>query len=547
MVEDVAVHDIFQGDKLNESLEEVEAQEKCGFKPTREFDPVSFSLPFNWNSSPFDHDHWEYQLSAMRPVVPYLRAYAFSKKAEYLHVAASIFLDWSDFYHKNQTGKYTWYNMSVGQRAARLACLISYIRASGNEQIAANFLCRLNSIAASHIEDLMNERKLSNGNHGLFQAHGLMALSRALENNKSLSSKARNVSIEFMEKLVYKQFSDEGMHLEHSSQYHYFGLRTIKNILSSGWYGNNHFFSGIKELANEAGEWFTRPDGFRIANGDSSPVKASLRDVGFHHYLPFSDWQKASVRLFKKSGYFFCKSTPDCPEKKSYMLFFSGSYHSKVHKHADDLHVELFDRGEPVLVDSGGYRSVRDSMRTYIKSPQAHNTISKVGGAKLGIPYGSCIKSFDVKTQGISVCGEISDAVKGFSHRREVFYAPGKYFLCLDDIFSKEPASFEQWWQFSPGFEHEKHDEGFILRNNKIKIRVFSSMPSTSVSFFEGEANKAGGGYQGWVTVKGGMVPALSMCVKGEGKEIRFLTRICFKESFEKESKTILESLDLKS
>ena len=56
------------------------------------------------------------------------------------------------------------------------------------------------------------------------------------------------------------------------------------------------------------------------------------------------------------------------------MLIVTGACWNDTHKHVDDLSFELFEFGRMIFIDSGIYSYTRDSMRSYVLGPLAHNT-----------------------------------------------------------------------------------------------------------------------------------------------------------------------------
>src|SRR5690606_13294939 len=112
----------------------------------------------------------------------------------------------------------------------------------------------------------------------------------------------------------------------------------------------------------EAKNWLVDPSGNLVENGDTPPSKPPRLSVPPRPDLSTSAYQ---LRCFFDGGYAICRSP-------SAHLFFAAAYHSNLHKHADDLHVSLFDLGRRILVDSGtvGYKG--DARREYVLSTRAH-------------------------------------------------------------------------------------------------------------------------------------------------------------------------------
>src|SRR5690606_41756217 len=81
-----------------------------------------------------------------------------------------------------------------------------------------------------HVEALKNPSYLNPGNHGLFQMNGLAAIchvARVLRSCDEAGPYARRAFQHHAE----AQFTPEGMHAEHSSQYHPWAIRMIEEML----------------------------------------------------------------------------------------------------------------------------------------------------------------------------------------------------------------------------------------------------------------------------------------------------------------------------
>src|SRR5699024_7670644 len=66
----------------------------------------------------------------------------------------------------------------------------------------------------------------------------------------------------------------------------------------------------------------------------------------------------AEMKVFSDGGYAFVRSPrPQSPGDigKSGYLALSAAFHSRAHKHADDLNLVWYDKGQQILTDSGRY------------------------------------------------------------------------------------------------------------------------------------------------------------------------------------------------
>ena len=147
-----------------------------------------------------------------------------------------------------------------------------------------------------------------------------------------------------------------------------------------------------------------------------------------------------------------------------------AAFHSRTHKHADDLSFLWDDRVALVLVVSGRYGYVgkaeqgsrlwkdgfwySDPNRVYCESTRAHNTVEIDGrnyvrkGAK---PYGSAIKR----------CGSVGELFysecevkhfKSIRHVRLLIFKPSEWLVVCDWLHDNIEAEhdYRQWFHFAP-------------------------------------------------------------------------------------------------
>src|SRR5690606_13708213 len=103
------------------------------------------------------------------------------------------------------------------------------------------------------------------------QMHALRVLGEIYW-NCSLSDKAILFSEEKLQSLLYRQFNQEGMHLEHSAKYHFWMAAELRALLSTGWH-NGDYFHAIELNIEEAKNWVVDPSGNLVENGDTPPSK----------------------------------------------------------------------------------------------------------------------------------------------------------------------------------------------------------------------------------------------------------------------------------
>ena len=118
----------------------------------------------------------------------------------------------------------------------------------------------------------MDEGFISPGNHGVFQIHGLMAVSIAM--NDAVSKSNYQYCSEKISEMLASQFHEDGFHVENSPEYHFLMIRVFEQILGSEWYIGGE----IEELWDSILEkacLLVWPDDNIIEIGDSNPARVS--------------------------------------------------------------------------------------------------------------------------------------------------------------------------------------------------------------------------------------------------------------------------------
>ncbi len=146
------------------------------------------------------------------------------------------------------------------------------------------------------------------------------------------------------------------------------------------------------------------------------------------------------------------------------------AFHSRTHKHADDLSFVWYERGRRLLIDPGRYGYIgrvdpdsglgrqgfwySDPKRIYLESTRAHNALEIDGRsyARKGVrPYGSALKRAG-EQNGIAFAEGHVRHRKSLLHSRLLLHVPGRWLVVLDSIADSAGAEhkFVQRFHFSP-------------------------------------------------------------------------------------------------
>ncbi|EPN4953542.1 YqiA/YcfP family alpha/beta fold hydrolase [Vibrio diabolicus] len=506
------------------------------FKPRKDCEPYQLVSPIDWEGSIHSSDrNWRMQLQGWAMFHPIMNIFdTFENKELLVDYFFDIVTDWmekhgSDNDHTTTSrmpSSYAWYDMSVGFRALVLAFFINRIsyHKLNIDQSRCNLLARA---AEKHLNNLCFSDAFSLNNHGLFQIQGLMALINLT--TFSENSERKKYALEKMEELIFSQFTREGIHKEHSPHYHFYATDTALSIIKTGWYSSSKTIEDIVLLADKNKCWMVDPLKRPVCVGDSILTEQKRLT------LPDGSGEKTIVGDFSESGYSIVKSDWQGDVDTSHMLFLTGMYHTKSHKHRDCLSFELFNNGTRLLCDSGKYGYRSDKYRNYFLSHRAHNTVEIEGFDIIKIkPYQTCLNAV-VKDKNDNYILEGKLDYPAIKHHRKLSYKPNNWLLVEDNLQFARGRSFTQWFHLGIGFELVSYKNGyykFINKSNQvIEIECLNKELETTFSFGDESA------MQGFISEKDYMYEkAVAIGFSGNAKAcnvqtiIRYSNDTSFKE-----------------
>ncbi len=459
------------------------------------FPPVKLNIPIAWDVVCRSERSWAFNLHTWEFMDPLIREYANDGDSEKLRWCVDIALDWiQKFVEENDAadGSMAWYDMALGLRSPRLMALIAL---SVKEGLPDSEVRRLIGGAMRHRYEHSLERSFNpRNNHGYYAAMGQTVLGNGLRPLPGM------VLLEIqgqhrIKQMVADQFFDDGVHSEHSPDYHRMLLDSFELGIRQGFIEDDSVKSRISKAAHALG-WMIKPDGQLVQFGDS-PGRLMATGKPSHVGDPYTDFLVSkgnmgehnpdSLRVFPTSGYAFVRSPQprgrDDHESASYLAF-AAAFHSRAHKHADDLNFVWSDRGQEVLVDGGryGYGELlaADSpkrkegyyydseQRQYVESTIAHNTVAADGenhDRRGRRPYGAGLAGCS-EVEGIfELNGEVDHEY--WIHRRRITFKPQEWLLVEDAVGSCDASlhDFRSWFNLSGALEVIQEENAFRVNH----------------------------------------------------------------------------------
>ena len=455
-------------------------------------------VPFDWKMANNVSRNHSFKIQSWYHLYDIMEAYSLTSSSAYLERSRNICIDWIDkFIFDNHQNEYAWYDMGTGLRAT----LLAYVTMSSILEFRlnktkknANDLCdnilKLVVGMYAHKLELMDVNRLSShSNHGLFQMAGLLASVKSLSVLNE-SEKAEFFAIEKIEKMLNKHFFDDGFHKEHSPMYHLLVANFLHQLEIAQWLKYNSSLVRLSQKSKQVLQTFIMPNGFFAPIGDSKMLQPA-GDISMFE-LSEDSLGKISAppgtHAFIEGGVVII-ATNDASNSALEHLVFSGQFHSRQHKQADDLSINFCFAGERYLIDSGTFAYEYDRPeRMYIESTRAHNTI-EIDGLNFSRYtrdiYGSAIRMIS-KIGEVSILeGEINhrqlisptvpnNKIKfgdninvDIRHRRVIIYKPENFLCILDLMKSKKPHNYKQWFHLSPEFNVAPVTDYLLAVKNK--------------------------------------------------------------------------------
>ena len=503
------------------------------------------NVPFDWRKAEGTGRNAEYKLQSWQMIDAQIVAAATGNEEPHLQVAYDIALDWIDRFIFNETVQgFVWYDMAVGQRATKIAYLLQKaLKDNMDEKIVLPLL-----IAADiHMIELMQKELIStHSNHGLFQMAGLLALSSSLPGMRH-SERCTALARRFIFRMLDDHFTEDGLHKEHSSEYHIFMTNYISQLMEIGWLGDDAKLADLAERTLGATEWLVQPDGHILPLGDSKNIPASQR----LRYTPLIS--KNTFRGFFQGGLGISRMLNDNGDVVEH-LSLTAQFHSRQHKHADDLSIHFSSSGKQFLVDSGTQPyNYETKERTYVESTRAHNAIEIDGmntsrfsrdtfGSKLDIvePAGRIVVlSGKVNHRALNNPDTPYNEYKSsdrigikVAHRRIVVHDPQRFLLIVDLLSSAKSHEYIQWFHLHPELVAIIENEDSVCINDDTGEVIGEISPLTDsdeVILAHGEIEPR---LQGWTSISGTqLVPSSAIGFRRRGESTTFATILTLGDS----------------
>jgi Heparinase II/III-like protein/Heparinase II/III N-terminus len=451
--------------------------------------------PVDWEGACASNRSWHFHLHSWEPIGLVLSAYQHLEELRYLDYSVALALDWIRRYPSTRSqGAFAWYDMAIGLRAYRLGYLLDV--ASRDERYRDETIALLAGSAIVHAQALLDDSRFaSHSNHGLYQATGQLALALRFPELPHMAA-GRLQGRTRLTAMITSQFADDGLHREHSPGYHYLLLDTLERVVECQLIEDPHLLDVVAR-ARQALAWLTMPNQRLVTIGDTSAraVRGEPFDRSPDSALRFvatggrdGAAPKPRLQAFATSGLVVMRDRwPEGPDDFGDCSYLAqtAAFHSRAHKHADDLSFVWFDRGRELLVDAGRYGylgridpdselgrqgfTYSDPNRIYVESTRAHNTVEIDGLShprRFVEPYGSAVLDWGDR-DGVMYSECLISIHDTVEHRRILLFRPGSWVVVVDALADKHQRRhhYSQRFHFAPELDA-------VLRDRRVEAQL---------------------------------------------------------------------------
>jgi len=514
------------------------------------YPPVQLVPPVDWSFHGDSLRSLNFHLHSWDMVNALLAAHSSCGEERFLIPAIRIAGDWAKKHSdpaQPDISPFAWYDMAVGLRAYRLAYIIDAGRRAG--LIDTTLHGMLWASLEQHRAYLADDKNIVfHNNHGYFQVAGQLAMGRRFAEEFPIMAMALAQGRARLKIMLAQQFGKDGVHREHSPDYHRMVYDTLRAMIDSGLVEEPETIA-FAETIEKALSWFILPSQHIVNFGDSDyrlmrlePTEAERKWRTPEMRYSVSEGKAGQlpaehVVVFPEGGYVTVRvPANDAPHdftKNSYLAQ-TASFHSRIHKHADDLSFIWSDRGSDLLMDAGRYGYIgkveqgselwrdghwySDLNRVYCESTRAHNTLEFDGKnyPRMGVkPYGSAIKRYVEEASGIVAVETECKHFASIRRARVLAFMPGKWLLVFDWFIDNEqqPHNAKQWFHLAPHLHLLMQAGGYFVSvpGSTEPLRAIGLLPEPFASRpYMGEDKPV---MQGWWSAKErDIVPNYAFC-----------------------------------
>ena len=482
--------------------------------------PIAFDGDIDWLHEAFGDPEFTFALNRMRAWVCMGQAYAITGNEKYPEAFARQLRHWvRTVKREDPAAANAWRTIETGIRLENWLKAYQYMVDSPavTDEVAAIF----HESVTEHAEFIMTVWNSFNlmSNWGILANHGLFLAGCMLPPTERTREYVTE-SLDRLAKAAQIQVYPDGVHWEQSPMYHNEVMRCFLDVIIIARRCGIELPPIIPAKTLDmlhASMLAGKPNGHEIMMGDSDDIdQRDLISIGAYLFndsvLKFGGYPRLDFDSVWTLGHDAAMEyeaiVPTEPTATAYALSDSGNFYSRTdwspdaafvhfhcgtlgagHGHADKLHIDLFYRGEDILIDPGRYTYVPGEARYWYKMPWAHNTIS-VDGTDL---Y-ACMDSWECKNLSRAVGqkfaqqdgyvymegGHLGYMEQGVYVSRRVIHIKPDILLLCDTFYGCEDKErvYRQYFQWNNRGKVNGEDNSWTYRSDKNQARLILTSES---------------------------------------------------------------------
>lgn len=502
-------------------------------EPTAE--PVQFGEEINWLYQPKDDPEWTYMLNRMRYWICLGQAYALTGDEKYPRAFTAQLQHWvATVRPTDAAAACAWRSIEVGLRLEYWLKAMQYFAQS--PAINDEFMQIFADSVEEHCQFLLNNWGAFTlmSNWGVLENHGLFLAAIIMPENPN-SELYKKTALQRLQKQIEMQVGADGFQWEQSPMYHNEVLHDYLDVILLARRNNIELPPVILEKTLAmcyADVYAAKPDHNELSMGDSDEIdQRDLITKGAYVFqngvlksraYPQPDFDaawdigEAGIAAYSliqaqlppqtdcfmgNSGNYFYRSS--WQETATYLHMRCGPLGSG-HTHADQLHFDLFTRGEDILLDAGRYTYVFGPERLRYKQTAAHN-VCMVDGidcyqctdswAVKDIGRGINQKFYSDARYGYAEGGHLAYITQGVMVNRRLVYLKPDILLVIDEFYTGASHTYTQYLHFNNLGSLQPAEQGYVYYGRNAAAQVQYVLPNGHTKIVETRLSRK---YNSW-------------------------------------------------
>lgn len=464
--------------------------------------PVRFDGKIDWNHIPFGDNEWCFAFNRHTFLLNLAKAYAITEDEKYREAWLRLF---NDFYEntapEGNNRSLCWRSLESGIR------IENYIRSleffEDTKPVYEGIKERIDDFFRTHISYLLETHDAFHrlSNWGVLQDHGLFLAAAWLDDRESAKTALSRLAEE-----AVLQTMDDGIHWEQSPMYQAEVLHAcLDSILVArrlSYEIPDELMDKTHLLADGLGR-INRPDGKCPLFGDSDEI--DMKDMILEAAVIFNDGQLAGMghggadhdfyasfpldqkipeelviadrtRVFSDTGNAILAMSPETEVRFHCGLIGSG------HGHLDQLHFDLYHKGQMLLTDTGRYTYVDSEQRRALKGSYGHNTLI-INGMEMSEMADSWVVNdfaepacFEAKCEGpfkYVSAAHLGYLSQGAFVKRTIITLDDSFIVIADTVQSDRKCGVTRLFHLDEGCDLTRDGNTFMVKKEKACARLF--------------------------------------------------------------------------